>query len=122
MEHHSNIVPWQQVCEKTGAILKIIPLNSLGEIDFPAYEQLLNSKTKLVALIHVSNVLGTINPVKKMIALAHEKTFLFYWMAHKPSGICQLICKTLIVIFMLFPRIRCMVQQVWVFYMVKKNI
>ncbi|MCX7125663.1 MAG: cysteine desulfurase [Gammaproteobacteria bacterium] len=73
MEHHSNIVPWQQVCEKTGAILKIIPLNSLGEIDFPAYEQLLNSKTKLVALIHVSNVLGTINPVKKMIALAHEK-------------------------------------------------
>lgn len=73
MEHHSNIVPWQQLCERSGARLKMIPLNEKGELDFEAYQHALNEKTKLVALIHVSNVLGTINPVKKMIACAHEK-------------------------------------------------
>lgn len=73
MEHHSNIVPWQQVCERTGATLKIIPLLENGELDFKAYENLLSSKTKLVSIIHISNVLGTINPVKKLIDLAHQK-------------------------------------------------
>ncbi|MCX7120989.1 MAG: cysteine desulfurase [Gammaproteobacteria bacterium] len=73
MEHHANIVPWQQLCEKTGAELNVIPLNGAGEIDFAAYEKLLSDKIKLLSIIHVSNVLGTINPVEKMIALAHEK-------------------------------------------------
>src|SRR3990167_6973661 len=73
MEHHSNIVPWQQLCERTGAHLKIIPINAVGELDFDAFQNALSAKTKLVALIHVSNVLGTINPVKKIIAIAHEK-------------------------------------------------
>ena len=71
MEHHANITPWQMVCEETGAKLKVIPVNDEGEIDLEAYERLLNKKTALVAITHVSNVLGTINPIKKMAALAH---------------------------------------------------
>jgi cysteine desulfurase/selenocysteine lyase len=73
MEHHSNLVPWQWVCEQMGATLKVIPLNESGELDIQAYRDALNSKTKLVAMIHVSNVLGTINPIKKIIEAAHEK-------------------------------------------------
>lgn len=72
MEHHSNIVPWQLLCNKKSAKLQIIPMNSCGELDLEAYHKLFNSKTKLVALTHVSNVLGTINPIKEMIAFAHQ--------------------------------------------------
>lgn len=71
MEHHSNIVPWQMLCAHTGAILKVIPMFEDGTLDMEAYSKLFNEKTKLVAVIHVSNVLGTINPIKEMIALAH---------------------------------------------------
>lgn len=73
MDHHSSIVPWQQVCEKTGAILKVILLNEKDEFNIAAFEKLLTDKTKFVSIIHVSNVLGTINPVEKMIAMAHEQ-------------------------------------------------
>lgn len=73
MEHHANIVPWQQVCERVGATLKIIPLLENGSLDFDAYQNLLSHQTKLVSIIHVSNVLGTINPVQKIIHLAHQK-------------------------------------------------
>ncbi|EKD77111.1 MAG: hypothetical protein ACD_42C00478G0004, partial [uncultured bacterium] len=73
MEHHSNIVPWQQIGEQTGAILKIIPLLENGELDLAAYQNLLTRKTKLVSIVHVSNVLGIINPIRKIIALAHAK-------------------------------------------------
>ena len=73
MEHHSNIVPWQMLCTEKKAILKIVPINDQGEIIMDQYEQLLSERTKLVAVAHVSNVLGTVNPVEKMIALAHEK-------------------------------------------------
>jgi cysteine desulfurase/selenocysteine lyase len=72
MEHHSNIVPWQILCERVGAVLKIIPVDDNGELDLTTYYQLLTPRTKLVGLIHVSNVLGTINPVKSMIAAAHQ--------------------------------------------------
>ncbi len=72
MEHHSNIVPWQMLCERTGAILKVIPMNLEGELILEAYEALLSHKTKLVFCNHVSNALGTINPIKKIIAKAHE--------------------------------------------------
>ena len=72
MEHHSNIVPWQMLCEETGAKLKVIPINERGEIIFEAYEKMLSEKTKLVAIVHVSNSLGTINPVEEVIAKAHE--------------------------------------------------
>lgn len=71
MEHHSNIVPWQMVCEEKGAILKVIPINDSGEIIFEDYEKLLSPKTKLVSIVHASNALGTINPVKKVIDAAH---------------------------------------------------
>jgi len=73
MEHHSNILPWQVLCEEKGAILKVIPINEKGELRMDEYKKLLHSKTKIVAVTHVSNTLGTINPVKEMIALAHEK-------------------------------------------------
>ena len=72
MEHHSNIVPWQMLCEKTGAVLKVIPMNEHGELIIPAYEKLLSSKTKLVFVNHISNALGTINPVETIIDLAHS--------------------------------------------------
>jgi len=71
MEHHSNIVPWQILCEEKGAILKIIPINDAGELLMDAYRKLLGPRTKLVSVVHASNVLGTINPVKQIIELAH---------------------------------------------------
>lgn len=72
MEHHSNIVPWQMLCEEKGAVLKIIPINDEGELLFDAYKKLLSPKTKLVSVAHVSNALGTINPVKQIIDAAHQ--------------------------------------------------
>ena len=73
MEHHANIVPWQMMCERKGAELKVIPFNEKGELYMEEYEKLLSSKTRLVAVIHISNTLGTINPVKEIIRLAHER-------------------------------------------------
>ncbi|GGG92117.1 cysteine desulfurase [Polaribacter pacificus] len=71
LEHHSNIVPWQMLCQKTGGVLKVIPMLDNGTLDMDAYENLVTSKTKLVFCNHVSNALGTINPIKKLIAKAH---------------------------------------------------
>jgi cysteine desulfurase/selenocysteine lyase len=73
MEHHSNIVPWQMLCEQTGARLRVIPINHEGELVLDEYSRLLNEKTKLVSVTHVSNALGTIVPVKEMVRLAHER-------------------------------------------------
>ena len=73
MEHHSNIVPWQMICDEREAVLKVIPINNKGELLMDEYKKLLSDKTKLVAVIHISNTLGTINPVKEMIDLAHQK-------------------------------------------------
>jgi len=72
MEHHSNIVPWQMACEASGAKLKVCPITPEGELDFEEFKNLLNDKTKLVAVTHVSNALGTINPVKEIIGMAHQ--------------------------------------------------
>ncbi len=72
MEHHSNIVPWQLLCEEKGARLRVVPISDEGEIDLEAYERLFTDRTKVVALVHVSNTLGTINPIDQMIELAHE--------------------------------------------------
>lgn len=72
MEHHSNIVPWQMVAEERGAVIKVIPMNERGELIIEEYENLLNERTKMVAVAHVSNSLGTLNPVKEMIATAHK--------------------------------------------------
>lgn len=73
MEHHSNIVPWQIICEKKGAKLKVVPFNKKGELLLDEYRKLINEKTKMVAIVHVSNSLGTINPVEEIIRLAHKK-------------------------------------------------
>ena len=72
MEHHSNIVPWQMLCERKGMKLRVIPMNKRGELDLEIYKSLLNERTKIVSVAHVSNVLGTINPVAEIIRLAHE--------------------------------------------------
>ncbi|MBC7943977.1 MAG: cysteine desulfurase [Burkholderiales bacterium] len=72
MEHHSNIVPWQLLCERTGAVLRVVPINDDGEFLFDEYRKLVNERTKFVAVVHVSNALGSINPVKKIIELAHR--------------------------------------------------
>lgn len=72
MEHHSNIVPWQMLCERTGAKLKVIPMNDDGELILSEYKKLLSEKTKIVAVNHISNALGTINPIKEMIEMAHQ--------------------------------------------------
>lgn len=72
MEHHSNIVPWQMVCERTGAILKVIPVSDSGDIEMESFLELLTDKTRFLSLTHISNVLGTINPIKKMIIKAHD--------------------------------------------------
>lgn len=73
MEHHSNILPWQQLCEEKKAILKVIPINDKGELLLDEYKQLLSPKTRLIAITHVSNTLGTVNPLKEIISLAHTK-------------------------------------------------
>lgn len=73
MEHHSNIVPWQMLCERTGAHLKVVPISQEGEIDIEGYKKLIGPKTELISLVHVSNSLGTINPIKEMIDIAHAE-------------------------------------------------
>ena len=73
LEHHSNIVPWQMLCEEKGAALRVVPIDDAGEVDVPAYERLLGERTRLVAIAHVSNALGTIVPVKAMIEAAHRR-------------------------------------------------
>jgi cysteine desulfurase/selenocysteine lyase len=73
LEHHSNIVPWQMLCERAGARLNVIPMNRCGELDMNAYVDLLGERTRLVAVVHISNALGTVNPVKEIIAQAHAR-------------------------------------------------
>ena len=72
MEHHSNIVPWQMLCEKTGAVLKVIPMNEDGELILSAFDELLSYKTKIVTVNHISNALGTVNPIRYIINKSHE--------------------------------------------------
>jgi cysteine desulfurase / selenocysteine lyase len=72
MEHHSNIVPWQMICEEKQAVLKVIPFHENGELDIDAFKKLISVKTKIIAITHVSNALGTINPIKEIISIAHS--------------------------------------------------
>lgn len=72
MEHHSNIVPWQMLCEERGAILKVVPFDEMGILNLNAYRDLLNSRTKIVAITHISNALGTVNPLVELIDMAHS--------------------------------------------------
>lgn len=97
MEHHSNIVPWQMVCEATGAKLRVIPINDRGELLMDEYAKLLNERTKMVAVVHISNALGTINPVQQIIEMAHgvgAKVLLdgAQAVAHTPVDVQALDC------------------------------
>ncbi|RYF95828.1 MAG: cysteine desulfurase, partial [Chitinophagaceae bacterium] len=78
MEHHSNIVPWQMLCEEKGGVLKVIPVNDEGEFSIEDFSSLISSRTKLVSIVHVSNALGTINPVREMIEIAHRAGALVF--------------------------------------------
>jgi cysteine desulfurase/selenocysteine lyase len=73
MEHHSNIVPWQLICEQTGAVLRAAPLMDNGELDLEGFQRLLNDRTRLVSVVQLSNAIGTLNPIKHLISLAHER-------------------------------------------------
>ncbi len=96
MEHHSNIVPWQIVCEQTGAKLLVIPMNDRGELLLDEYEKMLNERTKVVSFVHLSNSLGTINPAKEMIRTARQKSGACVmidgaqWVAHFPTDVQDL--------------------------------
>lgn len=97
IEHHSNIVPWQILCEQTGAVLKVIPINDDGELILSEYEKLLGDKTRIVSIVHISNALGTINPVKKIIDMAHTHNAVVLVdgaqaMAHTPVDVQELDC------------------------------
>ncbi len=97
MEHHSNIVPWQLLCEQTGARLRVIPINDAGELLLDEYEKLLNARTKLVTVLHTSNALGTINPVKQIIKIAHAQGVPVLidgaqWVAHGRTDVRDLDC------------------------------
>jgi cysteine desulfurase/selenocysteine lyase len=72
MEHHSNIVPWQLLCEQQGARLRVMPISGAGELDLDAYAALLNERTRIVSIVHVSNALGTVNPIEEVVRLAHQ--------------------------------------------------
>ncbi len=97
MEHHSNIVPWQMICEEKGAVLKVIPMNDRGELLLDEYEKLLTDSTRIVAIAHISNALGTINPVRDIIELAHRKGIPVLLdgaqtLAHLPVDVRDLDC------------------------------
>ncbi|HEX4124746.1 MAG TPA: cysteine desulfurase, partial [Tepidisphaeraceae bacterium] len=97
MEHHSNIVPWQLICEQTGAVLKVIPIDDRGELEMAALPGLLSDRTKIVAVVHLSNSLGTINPVKHITAAAHAAGAVVLidgaqWVAHGPTDVSDIGC------------------------------
>lgn len=97
MEHHSNLVPWQQLCRRQQAVLKIVPINKNGELDMAALENMITPKTRMLALAHVSNVLGTVNPVGEAVKLAHKKEVPVLVdgaqaMAHLPVDVTGLDC------------------------------
>ena len=81
MEHHSNIVPWQMLCEEKGARLRVIPINDSGELLLDEYEKLLTPRTKLVGIVHMSNALGTVNPVARSIGRRTRTAFRSWWTA-----------------------------------------
>jgi cysteine desulfurase/selenocysteine lyase len=101
MEHHSNIVPWQMICEERGAQLKVIPINEAGELKMDAFEKLVSSKTKIISIVYVSNALGTINPVSEIIKKAHSLHIPVLLdaaqsISHFPTDVQELNCDYLV--------------------------
>src|SRR5947199_4153679 len=111
MEHHANIVPWQMLCEEKGARLRVIPMNDAGELLLDEYDALLNERTKIVAIAHISNSLGTINPIKEMIERAHK--YGVPGLIDGAQGIVHLPIdvRTWTAIFTLSPATRCLRQR-----------
>lgn len=101
MEHHANLIPWQVICQRTGAELRVIPMNKQGELDQEAYSTLLSDNTRLVALVHISNTLGTINPVAEMVSAAKQKGIpvlldVAQSIAHYPIDVQAMECDFLV--------------------------
>ena len=121
MEHHSNIVPWQLLAAKRGIAIKVIPMNDRGELLLDEYKQLFSERTKIVSVAHVSNVLGTVNPVGEMIGYAHEQGVPVLVDGASPFRICRWMYGTWMRISTFFPVIRCTGLPVWACFTVKKN-
>ncbi len=97
LEHHSNIVPWQAACERKGAHLKVIPLTPEGDLDLEVFEQIMNDRTRIIAISHISNSLGTINPIEKIVAMAHSKNIPVFvdgaqGLSHGPVDVQKIGC------------------------------
>ena len=93
MEHHSDIVPWQLLRERKGIVIKVIPMNDAGELDMEAYERLFTPRTRLVCVAHVSNVLGTVNPIARMAEVAHAHGAYLLAEAHRVCRISKSMCR-----------------------------
>ena len=120
MEHHSNIVPWQMLCERTGAVLKVIPMNEQGELIMEAYRTLLSDKTRLVFCNHVSNALGTINPVGEIVEEAHKVGAAVLVDGAQAAPHMKADLQELNVDFIQFRLIKCAAQPGWVYCTVRK--
>ena len=107
MEHHSNIVPWQLLCEQQGARLRVMPISGAGELDLDAYAALLNERTRIVSIVHVSNALGTVNPIEEVVRLAHRRGAAVSSTAHRPPRIARSTCRRSAAISMRSPATRC---------------
>jgi len=107
MEHHSNIVPWQILCQQTGAVLRVIPISDAGELLMDEYEKLLGARTKIVAVVQVSNSLGTVNPVKRIIELAHARGAVALIDGAQLVGHHKTMCANWTLIFTPSPGINC---------------
>ena len=114
MEHHSNIVPWQMVCEEKGAVLRVAPINDDGELLLDEFEKLLTPRTRIVSVVHVSNSLGTVNPVKRIVGTgARPRRCWCWWTAPNPSCTGRSMCATWAAISSCFPAISCSGRPAW---------
>jgi cysteine desulfurase / selenocysteine lyase len=102
MEHHANFIPWQQLCNRTGAEFRVVPITSNGDLDLSVLESLLDTQTKILAITHISNVLGTINPIKEIVELAHKKNIPVLVDAAQSAGHIPVHVKSLNVDFLSF--------------------
>ena len=120
MEHHANLIPWQQVCKQNNTSLRIIPVNSAGELVMSELNNLLDKRTKMLAVTHVSNALGTINPVEEIIFKAHKKNIQYSLMPHKAQDIILLMSQNGMLISLHSPHIKCSARPAPVFFIAKK--
>ena len=121
MEHHSNIVPWQLQAERSGIVIRVIPIDDRGELMEDALEQLFTPRTKLVSVAHVSNVLGTVNPVERIVARAHAHGVPVWWTEPRRFLISRWTFRNWMLTFMCSADTRSMVRQESVYSMGKKN-